>query len=608
MRCRLPVSAWVFTLLLAGAAWTALAPPASAGLAAAAAAPARAGDPALPAESALPADSAFPAGPAYQHNFSPDGHETAACYCRPATAAERGDLALAPDGWVQDGPRESYRRDTVPLPLVPSWVGTRIRATGALVWFDADDDGDQDLFVGTYWANQYPPLEDYYNFIYLNTGGALEANPSWISVDQKHTGDAAWGFINNDIYPDIFLANGGSSLQGSQVFYGQAGLLPTSAGWQNAGGTWTTGCSLADFDLDGDVDVATSNQGISPNPYRPTYLYRNIDGTLDPNPFWQSNQVGITSECDWGDMDGDGYPDLAVSGWSSWQTGVFRNLGTTLDPNFAWTTGVPSRTDKGVGWADVDRDGHPDLAVGGNGGPDWLFHNEGTMLGATPIWASTETYTGCQDLAWVDIDRDGDQDLALIHFSTGHVRIYLNNDGMLSTTADWQYDAASSGSAIGFGDVNGDGWLDLAIGVANGPIELFVSEGLPAGVTPGGAATAADARGPVRVLLSAGPSPARGALSVVLSSAVPVGLSCLELFDLSGRQVARFENGDRASGCTHEVRWEPRRASGFPAAGVYLLRASGRVAAAPGGAGAGAAGAARGGDWAASTRVVWWGE
>ncbi len=599
MHHRPAVLLWILLLVLAGGA-SAGGAPVVAG-AAIAAAPTGAGDPAI------------------QHNISPDGHETAACYCRPATEAERGDPTLAPDGWVQDGPRESYRRDTVPLPLVPSWVGTRIRATGALVWFDADNDGDQDLFVGTYWANQYPPLEDYYNFIYLNTGGALEANPSWISVDQKHTGDAAWGFINNDIYPDIFLANGGSSLQGSQVFYGQAGLLPTSAGWQNAGGTWTTGCSLADFDLDGDVDVATSNQGVSPNPYRPTYLYRNVGGTLDPNPFWQSNQVGITSECDWGDMDGDGYPDLAVSGWSSWQTGVFRNLGTTLDPNFAWTTGVPSRTDKGVGWADVDRDGHPDLAVGGNGGPDWLFHNEGTMLGATPVWASTETYTGCQDLAWVDIDRDGDLDLALIHFSTGHVRIYLNNSGMLSTTADWQYDATSSGSAIGFGDVNGDGWLDLAIGVANGPIELFVSEGLPAGVTPGAAPAAGPSAGgtsgQVRVLLSAGPSPARGALSVVLSSAAPVGLSCLELFDLTGRQVARYENGDCAAGCTHEVRWAPRRAGGFLEAGVYVLRASGRVAGAGAGAGdgagagaAGAAGAARGGDWAASTRVVWWGE
>ncbi len=545
--------------------------------------PARASDPVTSRGPAVSGD------PAIQYNISPDGHEAATCSCRPATAAERGDPALAPDGWVQDGPRESYRRDTVPLPLVPNWVGTRIRATGALVWFDADADGDQDLFVGTYWANQYPPLADYYNFIYLNMGGMLEANPSWISSDQKHTGDAEVGFLNNDNYPDLFLANGGSSLQPSQIFFGQAGLLPVSAGWQNGGGTWTTGCSLADFDRDGDTDVATSNQGISPNPYRPTYLYRNNGGVLDPNPFWQSNQVGITSECDWGDMDGDGYPDLAVSGWVDWHTGVFRNLGTTLDPNFAWTSGDLSRTDKGVGWADVDGDDHLDLAVGGNGDPDWLFHNEGTILGASPVWASGETYTGCQDLAWVDIDRDGDQDLALIHFSTGHVRIYLNNEGVLSTIADWQYDAVSSGSAIGFGDVNGDGWLDLAIGVANGPIELFINEGAPAGVG------ADDPRGQAHVVLSAGPSPARGALSVLLDGLQPIRLHRLELLDVSGRRVARFENPNRATERTHEVRWDPREGGAEePPMGVYLLRATGTDAQRT--------------PWTALTHIVWCGE
>jgi len=399
-----------------------------------------------------------------QRNVSPDGHETALAFCRPATIAEAADPAIAPDGWVQDEPRASYSRGIVPLPLVPDWVGTLRRAVGALAWFDADHDGDQDLFTGTYFANQYPPLDDYYNFIYLNAGGVLEATPSWRSDDQKHTGDAALGSIDGDVYPDLFLANGGTGLQGCQVFYGRDGLLPTAAGWNGTTGSWATGCSLADFDLDGDLDAATSNQGVSPNPYRPTTIYRNLGTVLETSPSWQSNQVGITSECDWGDMDGDGYPDLAVSGWSSWETGVFHNAGTTLDRDFLWTTGHPERTDKGVGWADVDGDHDLDLAVGGSGYPDWLFANEGTLLGDVPVWASGEPYTGCQDLAWADIDRDGDLDLASIHFSTGHVRIYLNEAGVLPATADWQYDAVSNGSAIAFGDVNGDGWLDLAIG------------------------------------------------------------------------------------------------------------------------------------------------
>ncbi len=474
-----------------------------------------------------------PLASAQQITVSPDGHLTATCDCRPPTPEERQDPLLAPDGLLQETPRASYSRGSVPLPLVPDWVGSRTRATGVLTWFDADNDGDEDLFVGTYYANMYPPLEDYYNYMYLNEGGMLEDEPSWISVDQRHTGDADWGLINDDPYPDLFLANGGPSFQPCQVFFGHDGLLPTSAGWQNIGGAWATGCDLADFDLDGDLDVATSNQGVYPDSYRPVYLYRNDGGTLGTTPMWQSSQVGITGACAWGDMDGDGYPDLAVSGWSNWNTGVFRNLGNTLDPNFAWTTGVPSRTDKGVGWAHVDQDAHLDLAVGGNGDPDWIFLNEGTILSDAPAWASEEPFNGCQELDWVDIDNDGDMDLANVHFSTGHVRIYLNENGTFATTADWQFDASSSATAIAFGDVNGDGWLDLAMGVANGPIALFLNEQLPAAADdPRPAPLVAE---PLRLRI--GGNPVREHLSLAIEADRPVRPLTFELLDATGRRL-----------------------------------------------------------------------
>jgi hypothetical protein len=480
-------------------------------------------------------------------HVSPDGHETTPCTCRPATEAERGNLGISPDGWVQDEPRASYSRGTVPLPLVPDWVGTRIRATGGLAWGDADADGDLDLAVGTYFANQYPPLADYYNFIYLNQGGVLEANPSWISADQVHTSEVVWGDFNGDQRPDMFCANGGSSLSPSQVFYGQAGLLPTTAGWQSATSAWATGGAAADFDRDGDLDVATSNQGSSSSPYRPTYLFRNSGAGLQPTPFWQSNQVGITGSVAWGDLDGDQYPELAVSGWSSWQSGVFHNLGTTLDPAFAWTSGHPERTDKGVGWSDVDGDGHADLVVGGNGAPDWLFHNEGNMLGALPVWSSGESFHGCQKLRWVDIDRDGDEDLATIHFTTGHVRVYLNNGGVLSTIADWQYQAASGGTALAFGDLDGDTMPDLAIGMANGPIEVFLNTGEPTGVSESAAGLpGAGAR------LAAWPNPFTDRVTFRFQTLIASRGMQIEVFDPAGRRVSVVAGHEAALSATDE--------------------------------------------------------
>src|SRR5512140_1581559 len=60
--------------------------------------------------------AASPAGAAHVH-VAPTGHTTAECTCRPATATERLDLTVAPDGWVQDEPRASRSDGTVPFPL-----------------------------------------------------------------------------------------------------------------------------------------------------------------------------------------------------------------------------------------------------------------------------------------------------------------------------------------------------------------------------------------------------------------------------------------------------------------------------------------------------------
>jgi hypothetical protein len=386
------------------------------------------------------------------------------------------------------------------------------------------------------------------------------------------------GFINDDLYPDFFFANGGQSLQPSQVFYGQGGLLPVTAGWFSSDNAWTIGCALADFDRDGDIDVATANEGNSGNPYRPTYLFRNLGCGLETTPSWQSSQVGITTQVDWGDMDGDGWLDLAVSGWVNWQTGVFRNTGSSLTTDFVWTTGHPERSDKGVGWALADGDPRWDLAVGGNGGPDWLYHNEGTTLGAAPVWASAEPYHGCQDLAWADVDRDGDPDLATINFGNGHARIYLNNAGVLSTLADWQYDDASSATALAFGDVNGDGWPDLATGVANGPVKLFLNTGAPLGI--GETAGSLPRDGDLR--LRASPNPPAGQVDFVAEAARPFVVERWSIFDVSGRLVARLAPVSAGSRRVHAARWAPGRRdparTGSVPAGTYFARAEGTEA------------------------------
>jgi len=49
-------------------------------------------------------------------------------------------------------------------------------------------------------------------------------------------------------------------------------------------------------------------------------------------------------------------------------------------------------------------------------------------------------------------------------FSAGLFRIYLNRNGQLDQTPSWQFDSPNVGTALAFGDINGDGHVDLIAG------------------------------------------------------------------------------------------------------------------------------------------------
>jgi hypothetical protein len=166
--------------------------------------------------------------------------------------------------------------------------------------------------------------------------------------------------------------------------------------WQNSLRVQVGGLQAAD------VDVVTANQGnSSQDPYRPMYMYVNSGGVLENNPSWQSAETSIRNFLDLGDLDGDGWQDLAL--------------------------------------------GHD---------PTLLYTNDGVVLSAT--WSSAATYFGHSDLRWCDVDGDGDPDLAEVHFSNGQTHIYLNRDGALDAAPSWSYDSSSVGTAVAFGDINGD--------------------------------------------------------------------------------------------------------------------------------------------------------
>jgi len=399
----------------------------------------------------------------------------------PSAAVERVEISA--DGLeraeLHTGEAPSAWRigDAAPYPLVADWSNSLRVQVGGLAVVDVNDDGAEDLVVGCYSSSSYPPYDDWQNLIYFNTGSELEATPSWVSSDERSTGDIQVALIDDDAYPDVFAANGGFEMAPSVIYFGSATGPSTTPTWFASDVAWTNYAAPFDFDHDGDVDVATANQGNSPtDPYRPMALYLNDNGTLATSPAWQSAETSLQNFLAWGDLDGDGWEDLAVSKWANFESGVYRNNMGALETAPTWTTG-DTDTDKGVAWADVDGDLDPDLALGHD--PTQLWTNTAGSLAVT--WLSTASYHGHSDLRWQDVDLDGDPDLAEVHFSNGQAHIYLNREGVLDSAPSWTFDSPHVGTAIAFGDINGDHLPDLVVGNSGDTsIWVFYNTGEPA--------------------------------------------------------------------------------------------------------------------------------
>ncbi|MBN1936781.1 MAG: VCBS repeat-containing protein, partial [Anaerolineae bacterium] len=354
-----------------------------------------------------------------------------------------------------------------------------------MVWGDVDGDGDLDLAAGCREA------EGGWAKIYLNVGGTLQTAPAWTSADQAPTTSLAWGDMNRDGYLDLAVGNGALSYPPftcyqSKVYLNVGGALQTTPIWTAPISECTTSIAWGDMNGDGYLDLAVGNHGDNLNA-----VYLNVGGMLQTTPTWVAANVERTTSVAWGDMNGDGLLDLAVGNDAISSNKVYLNVGGMLQTTSTWSPGVIEAT-RSLAWGDVNGDGLLDLAVGNGhlphspytGYPDKVYLNVGGMLQITPTWSSNDI-DWTASVAWGDVDGDGDLDLTAGNgcmtdapYTCYPSKVYLNEGGVLQPAAAWAFsDGYDETQSIAWSDMDGDGSLDLAAGNWSRPNKVYLNVG-----------------------------------------------------------------------------------------------------------------------------------
>jgi hypothetical protein len=341
-----------------------------------------------------------------------------------------------------------------------------------------------------------------------NGDGTFEAPATYGSGGSEPLA-VAIGDVNGDGIPDLIVTNAfptgsqGGDSEVSVMLGNGDGTFGSPVSY-DSGGYYPHSVAVGDLNGDGHLDIVVVNT--FPSFYSNSngvvaVLMGNGDGTFQAPVLYESGGFSAVSIA-LGDVNGDGIPDLVVANQGTCETCANSSVGILLGagdgsfyPAITYISGPAESFSVVIG--DLNGDGYPDLAVStecaetgtcGGGGVNVLMGNGNGTFQAPVTYDSG----GAGPLALVAADVNGDGFLDLVVAECGinscsgfgDVGVLLGNgDGTFQTAFNYGSGGGYS-TSVAVADLNGDGRPDVVAANNNGGnVGVLLNNTVPAKTT-----------------------------------------------------------------------------------------------------------------------------
>jgi len=368
---------------------------------------------------------------------------------------------------------------------------------------DVNGDGYTDIVVGARNYSASSTLTDTGRvYLYQGSADGLSVTPVFTATGESAYAEfgvsACGGDVNGDGYDDLIV--GADHQYGSgavYVYHGSSAGLNTTPTLTITNGDAGSrfGASVASNDVNGDgyADLIVGAYYGGVNLAGMIYVYYGSSSGLTATGFYSDTGVEMcdylgTAVASAGDVNGDGYGDVVVCADRYNKPGrvyVYHGGSDGLSETYAVSVTGESSDDLFGGSlataGDVNGDGFADVVIGAEGritqtGQAYVFYGSSSGLDTSSPFTLTgedvHDRFGRSVASAGDVNGDGFADLAIGAYgygsTQGRVYIYHGGPGGLSA-ADLLSVTGRSGDYLGeavatAGDVNGDGFADVAVG------------------------------------------------------------------------------------------------------------------------------------------------